>query len=67
MSQIADTFENLRFWTKKVSEFVRTFEKVISKLEKTDEFLKVACQKCETLVTDFRKLKDALRKTLTFR
>ena len=43
MSQIADTFENLRFWTKKVSKFVRTFEKVILKVKKTDEFLKVAC------------------------
>ena len=26
VSQIADTLENLRFWTKKVSQIVRTFE-----------------------------------------
>ena len=47
VSQIADTFENLRFWTKKVSKFVRTFEKVILKVKKTDGFLKVTCRKCD--------------------
>ena len=43
VSQIADTLENLRCWTKTVSEIIRTFEKVISKVKKTDGFLKVAC------------------------
>ena len=43
MLKNANTFENLRFWTKKVCEFVRTFEKVILKVKKTDEFLKVTC------------------------
>ena len=47
VSQIADTFENLRFWTKKVSQIVRIFEKVILKVKKTDEFLKVTCRKCD--------------------
>ena len=47
VSQIAYTFENLRFWTKKVNEIVRTFEKVILKVKKTDEFLKVTCRKCD--------------------
>ena len=60
---LGETFENLRFWTKKVCQNVNTFEKMISKVKKTDEFLKVACQKCETLVTNFRKLKDALVKS----
>ena len=32
MSQIAYTFANLRFWAKKVSEIVNTFEKVILKV-----------------------------------
>ena len=50
-----------------MSQIVRTFEKVILKVEKTDEFLKVACQKCDTFVTDFPKFKDVLRKTFTFR
>ena len=40
---LGETFENLRFWTKKVSQNVNTFEKVISKVKKTDGFLKVAC------------------------
>ena len=30
-------------WGQKVSENVNTFEKVISKVKKTDGFLKVAC------------------------
>ena len=47
VSQIADTFENLRFWTKKVSKFVRTFEKMILKVKKTHGFLKVRCRKCD--------------------
>ena len=47
VSQIADTFENLRFWTKKVSKLVGTFEKVILKVKKTDGFLKVTCRKCD--------------------
>ena len=37
----------MRFWTKKVSEIVRTFEKVILKVKKTDGFLKVTCRKCD--------------------
>ena len=28
--------------------------------------MKVACQKCDTLVTDFPKLKDVLGETVTF-
>ena len=36
VSQIADTFENLRFWTKKVSQNVKTFEKVMLKVKKTE-------------------------------
>ena len=45
--QIAHTFINLRFGPKKVSEIVRTFEKMILKVKKTDEFLKVTCRKCD--------------------
>ena len=40
---LAETFENLKFWTKKVCQNVNTYEKVISKVTKTDVFLKVAC------------------------
>ena len=40
---VVETFENLRFWTKKVSQNVNTFEKMISKVKTTDVFLKVAC------------------------
>ena len=29
---LAETFEKMRFWTKKVSQNVNTFEKVISKV-----------------------------------
>ena len=47
VSQIADTFENLKFRTKKVSQIVKTFEKVILKVKKTHEFLKVTCRKCD--------------------
>ena len=47
VSKIADTLENLRFWTKKVSQIVRTFGKMILKVEKTDGFLKVTCRKCD--------------------
>ena len=47
VSQIVDTFENLRFWTKKVSQIVETFEKMILKVKKTDAFLKVTCRKCD--------------------
>ena len=66
VNQIADTFENLRFWLNKVSKNVNTFEKVISKVKNTDGFLKVTCWKCDTFVTDFQKLKDVLSKTITF-
>ena len=38
-----ETFETFRFWTNKVSQNVNTFEKMISKVTKTDVFLKVAC------------------------
>ena len=62
---LGETFENLRFWTKKVAQNVNTFEKLISKVKKTDEFLKVACQKCDTFLNDFPKCKDVLCKTLT--
>ena len=47
VSQIADTLENLRFWTKKVSQIVGTFGKMILKVEKTDGFLTVTCRKCD--------------------
>ena len=47
VSQIADTLENLRFWTKKVSQIVETFGKIILKVKKTDGFLKVTCRKCD--------------------
>ena len=40
---LAETFENLRFGTKKVCQNVNTFKKVISKVKTTDEILKVAC------------------------
>ena len=30
-----------------MSEIVRTLEKVILKVKKTDEFLKVTCRKCD--------------------
>ena len=40
---LAETFENLRLLMNKVSQNVNTFEKVISKVKKTDVFLKVAC------------------------
>ena len=66
VSRIDDTFKKNRFGSKQVSPRVNTFEKMISKVKKTDEFLKVACQTCETFVTNFRELKDALRKTMTF-
>ena len=51
---------------KKVDQTRDTFEKVISTVKKTDGFLKVACRKCDTFVTDFRKLKDVISKTITF-
>ena len=47
VSQIGNTFDNLRCWTNKVSKFVRTFKKVILKVKKTDGFLKVTCRKCD--------------------
>ena len=47
VSQIADTFENLKFRTKKVNQIVETFQKVILKVKKTYEFLKVTCRKCD--------------------
>ena len=55
----------MKIQLKKVCQIVNTFEKVILKVKKTDEFLKVACRKCDTFVTDFRKLKDVLTKTIT--
>ena len=67
VSQIVDTFEKLRCLTKKPSKIVDTFENLLDKLNKTDGFLKVVCQNCETLVTDFRKLKDAFTKFITFK
>ena len=63
---LGETFENWRFWMNKVSQNVNTSEKVISKVKKTDWFLKVACWKCDTLVTDFRKFQDVLSETFTF-
>ena len=36
-------FYNFNFLFRKVSQNVNTFEKVISKVTKTDRFLKVAC------------------------
>ena len=45
VSKIAHTFANLSFL--KVNEIVRTFKKVIFKVKKTDEFLKVTCRKCD--------------------
>ena len=50
----------------KVGQTRDTFDKVISKVKTTRGFLKVACVKCETFVTDFQKLKDAVSKTITF-
>ena len=42
-----DTFENLRFWTKKVSQNVNTFENLkIDPLFRLDE-MKVTCRKCD--------------------
>ena len=44
-----------------------TFKQVILKVKTTSGFLKVACRKCDTLVTDFRKLKDSFSKIITFK
>ena len=51
----------------KVCQIVNTFEKVNLKVKNTDEFLKVACRKCDTVVTYFQKFKDVLTKTITFK
>ena len=47
VSQIAHTFENLKFWTKKVSQIDETFENLKSDpLFRRDE-MKVTCRKCD--------------------
>ena len=62
---IKSSKSSLEYRSQKVCQIENTFEKVILKVKKTDEFLKVACRKCDTFVTYFQKLKDVLTKTIT--
>ena len=66
VSQITDTFENLRFWTKKVSKLVGTFINCVKKMCKiayTFNNLRFGTKKMSEIVKTFKKNILKVKKT----